>query len=239
MCDWRLSVCVFVYVCVVWERLGGPIRPTTLIPLAASSCHVVSALGLLFLPFGLSGNVSAGVPSHPPHPIACSHVPKAPIMAIGPDGRRHYEPAMRTCPTNPPPGARPPGTTWHQMLASVWRWDCRPIRLVDRVPHLFSPGSCGIEAPTTSAVAGRAMANSCTFPVARRLHLFKHTRAVRRAIWEREPGEEAWICSSTQDPVEKGEGVRRAWGGERTVDAVRVSWTGPGRLRGGRGKSSR
>lgn len=132
-------MCVCVYVCVVWERLGGPIRPTTLIPLAASSCHVVSALGLFFVPFGLSGNVSAGVPSHPPHPIACSHVPKAPIMAIGPDGRRHYEPAMRTCPTNPPPGARPPGTTWHQMLASVWRWDCRPIRLVDRVPHLFLP----------------------------------------------------------------------------------------------------
>lgn len=170
---------------------------------AASSCDVVSALGLLLLPFGLSRTVSSDVPSSPSDcMLACSkgadHGHRSPT-----DDATTNRRCVHAQLTHRPP----PGTTWHTRR---WRqygvgtagrsasWigcrTCFSRFLRHRGPDDISRGWPG---------HGES---SCTFPVARRLHLFKRTRAVRRAIWEREPGEGAWICSSTQDPGREGGG---------------------------------
>lgn len=186
------------------ERFGRPICRTTLI-LWLLPRRVMSFLLLAssFSLFGLSRTVSSDVPSSPSDcMLACSkgadHGHRSPT-----DDATTNRRCVHAQLTHRPP----PGTTWHTRR---WRqygvgtagrsasWigcrTCFSRFLRHRGPDDISRGWPG---------HGES---SCTFPVARRLHLFKRTRAVRRAIWEREPGEGAWICSSTQDPGREGGG---------------------------------
>lgn len=204
---------------------------------AASSCDVVSALGLLLLPFGLSRTVSSDVPSSPSDcMLACSkgadHGHRSPT-----DDATTNRRCVHAQLTHRPP----PGTTWHTRR---WRqygvgtagrsasWigcrTCFSRFLRHRGPDDISRGWPG---------HGES---SCTFPLRDVCISSNAPERCDGPSGKGNPAKGPGFALARKTRVEKGEGVvRRAWGGERTVDAARVSWTGPVRLRGGRGKSSR